>query len=106
VCERGRGLDRVVGAAAIALARDVPGCGELADNAVGGTFGDPHPVPDLAQANPRVMRDAEQHSAEHYVQHVYAKVGVSRRTGLALFAHENDLVSTSGTSDAGTPPGG
>jgi len=32
-------------------------------------------------------------TAEHHVQHIYAKVGVSSRAGLALFAHEHDLLS-------------
>jgi HD-GYP domain-containing protein (c-di-GMP phosphodiesterase class II) len=36
-------------------------------------------------------------TAEHHVQHIYAKVNVSSRAGLALFAHEHDLI-------AGTPP--
>jgi DNA-binding NarL/FixJ family response regulator len=31
-------------------------------------------------------------TAEHHVQHIYTKVGVSSRAGLALFAHEHDLV--------------
>ena len=31
-------------------------------------------------------------TAEHHVQHIYAKVGVSSRAGLALFAHEHHLV--------------
>jgi DNA-binding NarL/FixJ family response regulator len=32
-------------------------------------------------------------TAEHHVQHIYAKVGVSSRAGLALFVHEHELVS-------------
>ena len=32
-------------------------------------------------------------TAEHHVQHIYAKVGVSSRAGLALFAHEHDLIA-------------
>ncbi len=32
-------------------------------------------------------------TAEHHVQHIYAKVGVSSRAGLALFAHEHELVT-------------
>ena len=32
-------------------------------------------------------------TAEHHVQHIYAKVGVSSRAGLALFAHEHGLTS-------------
>lgn len=31
-------------------------------------------------------------TAEHHVQHIYAKVGVSSRAGLALFVHEHDLL--------------
>ena len=34
-------------------------------------------------------------TAEHHVQHIYAKVGVSSRAGLALFAHEHDLIAES-----------
>jgi DNA-binding NarL/FixJ family response regulator len=30
-------------------------------------------------------------TAEHHVQHVYAKIGVSSRSGAALFALEHDL---------------
>ena len=32
-------------------------------------------------------------TAEHHVQHIYAKVGVSSRAGLALFAHEHGLIA-------------
>ena len=32
-------------------------------------------------------------TAEHHVQHIYAKVGVSSRAGLALFVHEHDLLA-------------
>jgi HD-GYP domain-containing protein (c-di-GMP phosphodiesterase class II) len=32
-------------------------------------------------------------TAEHHVQHVYAKVGVSSRAGLAVFVHEHDLIA-------------
>jgi HD-GYP domain-containing protein (c-di-GMP phosphodiesterase class II) len=31
-------------------------------------------------------------TAEHHVQHIYAKVGVSSRAGLALFVHEQHLI--------------
>jgi DNA-binding CsgD family transcriptional regulator len=31
-------------------------------------------------------------TAEHHVQHIYAKVGRSSRAGLALFVHEHELV--------------
>jgi DNA-binding NarL/FixJ family response regulator len=34
-------------------------------------------------------------TAEHHVQHIYAKVGVSSRAGLALFVHEHDLIGES-----------
>jgi DNA-binding NarL/FixJ family response regulator len=36
-------------------------------------------------------------TAEHHVQHIYAKVGVSSRAALALFAHEHDLISEAAT---------
>jgi HD-GYP domain-containing protein (c-di-GMP phosphodiesterase class II) len=32
-------------------------------------------------------------TAEHHVQHVYAKLGVSSRAAVALFAHEHDLLA-------------
>jgi HD-GYP domain-containing protein (c-di-GMP phosphodiesterase class II) len=32
-------------------------------------------------------------TAEHHVQHIYAKVGVASRPGLALFVHEHDLIA-------------
>jgi HD-GYP domain-containing protein (c-di-GMP phosphodiesterase class II) len=32
-------------------------------------------------------------TAEHHVQHIYAKVGVSSRAALALFTHEHDLIA-------------
>jgi HD-GYP domain-containing protein (c-di-GMP phosphodiesterase class II) len=32
-------------------------------------------------------------TAEHHVQHIYAKVGLSSRAGLALFVHEHDLIA-------------
>jgi HD-GYP domain-containing protein (c-di-GMP phosphodiesterase class II) len=32
-------------------------------------------------------------TAEHHVQHIYAKVGVSSRAALALFAHEHHLIA-------------
>jgi HD-GYP domain-containing protein (c-di-GMP phosphodiesterase class II) len=32
-------------------------------------------------------------TAEHHVQHIYAKVGLSSRAGLALFAHEHGLIA-------------
>jgi HD-GYP domain-containing protein (c-di-GMP phosphodiesterase class II) len=37
-------------------------------------------------------------TAEHHVQHIYAKVGISSRAGLALFAHEHGLIAE--TADA------
>jgi HD-GYP domain-containing protein (c-di-GMP phosphodiesterase class II) len=33
-------------------------------------------------------------TAEHHVQHVYGKLGVSSRAAVALFAHEHDLLAT------------
>ena len=45
-------------------------------------------------SNPEIARRLviSRRTAEHHVQHIYAKVGVSSRAGLALFAHENDLI--------------
>jgi HD-GYP domain-containing protein (c-di-GMP phosphodiesterase class II) len=46
-------------------------------------------------SNPEIARRLviSRRTAEHHVQHIYAKVGVSSRAALALFAHEHDLVS-------------
>src|SRR4051794_38822115 len=53
--------DRVVVAPAPALACDVAGLDELAHDAVGGALRDAHLLADVAQADARVARDAEQH---------------------------------------------
>jgi DNA-binding NarL/FixJ family response regulator len=49
-------------------------------------------------SNPEVARRLviSRRTAEHHVQHVYAKLGVSSRAAVALFAHEHDLISASG----------
>ena len=46
-------------------------------------------------SNPQIAKQLviSRRTAEHHVQHIYAKVGVSSRAGLALFAHEHELVS-------------
>src|SRR5205085_791756 len=59
--DRTVGLDRVVAAAGTAFARDEAGGGEVADDAVDGALGDPDRLAELAQPDPRVLRDAEQH---------------------------------------------
>jgi DNA-binding NarL/FixJ family response regulator len=33
-------------------------------------------------------------TAEHHVQHIYTKLGVSSRAGAALFALEHDLLTS------------
>jgi HD-GYP domain-containing protein (c-di-GMP phosphodiesterase class II) len=50
-------------------------------------------------SNPEIARRLviSRRTAEHHVQHIYAKVGVSSRPGLALFAHEHDLISEAAT---------
>src|SRR5215210_768650 len=55
------GLDRVAVAATGASARDVAGDGQLVHDPVRGTFGDSDRLTDLAKADARVLRDAEQH---------------------------------------------
>jgi HD-GYP domain-containing protein (c-di-GMP phosphodiesterase class II) len=47
-------------------------------------------------SNPEIAKHLviSRRTAEHHVQNIYAKVGVSSRAGLALFAHEHELVST------------
>lgn len=54
------GMDGVAVAAPAARARDVSRGGELGDDAVRSTFGDPNPLADLAQADAWVFRDAEE----------------------------------------------
>ena len=46
-------------------------------------------------SNPEIARRLviSRRTAEHHVQHIYAKVGVASRAGLALFAHEHDLLA-------------
>ena len=38
-------------------------------------------------------------TADHHIQHIYDKIGVSTRAGAALFAMEHDLVNTTGLAD-------
>jgi hypothetical protein len=61
VVDRELGVDRVLVAAPISLARDVPGGGELDDDAMRGTLGDPDPFTDLAQSNAWIVSDADQY---------------------------------------------
>jgi HD-GYP domain-containing protein (c-di-GMP phosphodiesterase class II) len=51
-------------------------------------------------SNPEVARRLviSRRTAEHHVQHVYAKLGVSSRAAVALFAHEHDLIAPAGMS--------
>jgi HD-GYP domain-containing protein (c-di-GMP phosphodiesterase class II) len=51
-------------------------------------------------SNPEIAKrlHISRRTAEHHVQHVYSKIGVSSRAAAALFALEHDLLS-SGTSD-------
>lgn len=45
-------------------------------------------------SNPRIAESLfiSRRTAEHHVQHIYAKIGVSTRAGAALFALEHDLL--------------
>jgi len=54
------GVDEVGIAATRALACDVAGIGELGDDAVGGSFGDPDALTDVAQADPGLIGYADQ----------------------------------------------
>ncbi len=73
------GPDLVVVAAAIALTRDVAGGDEIADDAVRGSFGDPDPFADLAQAGALVIHDAEQY---------LSVVGEKRPLGPIISSHK------------------
>jgi DNA-binding NarL/FixJ family response regulator len=48
-------------------------------------------------SNPQIAQRLyiSRRTAEHHVQHVYAKIGVSSRAAAALFALEHDLLSSS-----------
>jgi DNA-binding NarL/FixJ family response regulator len=51
-------------------------------------------------SNPEVARRLliSRRTAEHHVQHIYAKLGVSSRPAVALFALEHDLISPVGAA--------
>src|ERR1700734_2330370 len=55
-------LDLVAVAAAVLLLDDVPGLGQVSDNAVGAALGDVEPGRYIAQADARVLCDAHQDS--------------------------------------------
>src|SRR6266704_1847041 len=55
------GLDLVAVAAAVLVLDDVPGPGEIGDDAVSGALGDARPGRDVAQPHARVAGDAQQH---------------------------------------------
>jgi hypothetical protein len=50
-----------VGTAAVACTRDIAGGREPDDDSVHGTFGDPNAIADLAQADTRILGNAQQH---------------------------------------------
>ena len=49
-------------------------------------------------SNPQIAQRLyiSRRTAEHHVQHVYAKIGVSSRAAAALFALEHDLLASAG----------
>ena len=49
------------GCGAVLVLDDVPGLGEIGDDAVGGALGDTRPGRDVAQPHARVVGDAQQH---------------------------------------------
>jgi DNA-binding CsgD family transcriptional regulator len=40
-------------------------------------------------------------TADHHIQHIYNKIGVSTRAGAALWAIQNEVVRSAGRSDRG-----
>jgi DNA-binding NarL/FixJ family response regulator len=48
-------------------------------------------------SNPEIGRrlNISRRTAEHHVQHIYTKLGISTRAGAALYALEHDLLSPS-----------
>jgi len=88
------GVDGVVVASSVALARNVPGAGQLGDDAVRGAFGDPDPVAEVAQPDAGIVGDANQDlgvvgqeppTARGVVQHLHK----SRTSGLVFHATVN-----------------
>jgi hypothetical protein len=59
--KRQMGLDLVAVAAAVLALDDVPGLGEIGNDAVGGALDDARPGRDVAEPDARVVGDAQQH---------------------------------------------
>ena len=78
VRQRNVPIDRVLVAAPISPARDVPGGGELDDDSMRGTLGYPDPFTDLAQANAGIAGGADQDPGV---------VGQKRPAGWCLIFH-------------------
>jgi DNA-binding CsgD family transcriptional regulator len=51
------------------------------------------------RSNPEIADELHisRRTAEHHVQHIYQKIGVSTRPGAALFAVEHDLLEPIGS---------
>ena len=81
VRKRKVGVDRVVVAAPVALARDVAGVGELGDDPMRGPLGDTDALADVAQANSGVTGDADQH---------LGVVGQKRPTRCRVLSHPHE----------------
>ena len=61
VAQRQIGVEAVAVAAPLPRALEVPGFDEVGDDALSGALGDPHTLSDVAMADTRVARNAEQH---------------------------------------------
>ena len=60
VAHRPVGADSVAVATALPQAVQIAGVHQIADDALGGAFGDSHPFGDVAKPDPRIPRDADQ----------------------------------------------
>ena len=76
------GVDRVVVAAPVPLAVDVPGGGQLRDDPMRRAFGDPNALADLAQANAGIAGYAYQDSGV---------VGQERPAGCHMIGHDTRI---------------
>ena len=80
VVHREVGVDRVSVATPVSLARDVAGGGELSDDAMHGTLGNPDPLTDLAQSDAWIVGYADQY---------LGVVGQERPAGCAVQPHQH-----------------
>src|SRR4051812_35706789 len=77
-------LDRVVVASASSSTRDIARLLELSDDPMRRSFGDPDALPDLAQADARIVRDAQEHLGMVGEKSPFGQVCVRHNTRIAF----------------------